>query len=68
MTDFQLLKDTFDKMGIAYRSYNSTYDPLNYLSLEQGLGATVGYFGLSTDFVFETDGSFKEVGIWDNYA
>lgn len=61
MTDFQLLKDTFDKMGIAYRVFNLDEELLNYLSVEQGLGATGGYMGFGADFSFNPDGSFHEL-------
>jgi len=63
MTDLDELVDLFNKLGI--QSTRKTEDTTIVIALETGNTKVVGYGGFTTDFTFNLDGSFIDVGIWE---
>lgn len=59
MTDREKLKKLFTELGIGF-----TEDE-NRIACEQGNGKIKGYSGFFTDFSFDGDGKFIEMGVWE---
>lgn len=73
MTDLEKLKNLLDEFGIVYDEAPSEDIPPNLRS-EGGADITVyadggpknkGYLGFFTDFAFDKDGKFVEMGSWE---
>lgn len=64
MTDKEKLIKLFDEFGIGYDvgEYN---DGTQRVLLEKGNKKVIGYSGFFTEFYFDGEGKFIEVGIWE---
>ncbi len=59
MTQRELLIELFDSFGIGYNRNGDT------VTIEEGGVKVTGYCGFAADFMFNDDGSFIEVSIWE---
>ncbi len=73
MTDLEKLKNLLDEFGIVYEEAPSENIPPNFRS-EKGTDIIIssedgpknlGHFGFYTDFAFDKDGKFVEMGSWE---
>lgn len=67
MTDIEKLKVLFDEFGIGYSTGKCPSNSLWHtaLSCEEGHNKIDGYNGFFTDFAFDKNGKFIEMGAWE---
>ncbi len=69
MTQRELLIELFDYFGIGYNRNGNTVTIYTYdfetSNIEEGGVKVTGYCGFAADFMFNDDGSFIEVSIWE---
>lgn len=64
MTDKEKLIKLFDEFGIGYDVVEDN-DGTQKVLLEKGNKKVIGYNGFFTEFYFDGEGKFIEVGIWE---
>lgn len=70
MTDKEKLLALLKEWGVSYKDDPNFYNPaLNQVILEANAYAdtakVVGYNGFVTEFTFDKDGKFTNIGIWE---
>jgi len=64
LTDKQKFQALMTEFGLTPKEGSHT-DGSTYLLFEDGQPKVTGYPSALADFVFNPDGSFKEVGLWE---
>ena len=66
LTDYEALKDLLNRFGITDYTFLQDTQGNKTIEITKGCCPKVkGYVSFSTQFVFNNDESFKEMGIWE---
>ena len=64
MTDYDKVKALFTELGIGFTEHDEK-DNVKVICCEAGSDKVIGYSGFFTDFEFDEDGKFIQMGVWE---